>query len=288
MPFVTTRRRAPARRRRLNPFTSRTARKAALIRWGKSPVKRRKARRKGYGKGRRYGIHRPRLRWGKRGWMAVPRGSVKRGTRINRRRRIRRTRRNTVARYNPRRAYRRRNPAASRGLIKSLTNRQTLGTALSIGGGLVAGSITMPLLTRILPSDITVKYNKCLGLANVLAGVLMFSFMKNRMLKQLGLVIAGTGMYDLVASNVTDLQLPMLPRSSAFINKLLPPPAGTVAPNGTSASYPIARQPVSAAARYGAPFAASYQQPFGASYQSPMPIEGFGGDSPYSGVEGWE
>ena len=177
MPFVTSRRRAPARsRRRVNPFTSRTARKAALIRWGKAP--KRKATRK-VAKGRRFGIHRPRLRWGKRGWMAVPHGSVKRGTRINRRRRrtyrrrhnpvsvmnpIRRHRRryvrhNTVARYNPRRHYRhhrrhyRHNPARH-GIFGMLTSKTVINTGLTIGGGLIAGSITMPLVYRFLPAQI--------------------------------------------------------------------------------------------------------------------------------------
>lgn len=301
MPFVSTRRRAPASnpRRRSKGFTRKSARMASLKRWGKKYVP----------KGRRAGVHRPRLRWSPRkGWMSMPRGMVKKGTRINPRRRRRsyrrrrnpvamfenpirrrrRTRRNTVARYNPRRrrSYARRNPA--KGIMKSLTSRKVLTTGITIGGGIVAGSLAMPLLYRYLPTSVT-KYDKYLGVAHVAIGALMFSFMKNKMLKELGLVIAGTGIYDLVASNAPDLGLPKLPRTSPFIDQITGSKSKAALPEPSGASYPIARQPVSAAARYGAPFAASYQQPFGASYQAPgMPIEGFGSDSPYGGVEGWE
>ena len=119
-------------------------------------------------------------------------------------------------------------------------------------------------------------------------GALLFGFIKNKTVKQIGLVIAGTGVYDLIAMNVTQLGLPALPRVSPVIDQLLGPQASAVAAP-VSASYPIARRPVSAAARIGTPFASSYEMPFGASYQAPgMPIEGFGHDNPYAGIEGWE
>lgn len=266
------------------PFvTSRTRR---------APAKRRKARRNPRN---RFGKHRPSLIFGKGGWRVPKRGRlIKRGTRINPRRKSRRKARVAhVIRYNPfmasrammkRRSRRRvrRNP----NIMKALTSKTVLMQGVTIGGGIVGGSLAMPLLVRFLPANITTDYNKYLGVVHVALGALMFGFLKNKNLKQLGLVIAGTGMYDLVAMNAP-IGLPPLPRSSEMIDKAF-------GAGGASASYPVSRLPVSPVARLGVPsLNASYQLParqgWAASYSAPgSSIEGFSGDNPYLDIPGYD
>ena len=240
---------------RLNrPFTRRTARLAARKRWGltrRNPVRtyRRKRRHNAFAT------------------LSNPR-------------RVRRHRRANPVRRMNRRHYRH-NPK----LLSSLMNKKVLMTGLSIGGGLIVGGGLMPLVNQLIPKDKTTGKSmidrKYMGIIHVALGGLMYAFLKNKMLKDMGLVIAGTGVYDLAVQNIdylrTDLGLPALPDGSKVVTDAF-------AKSGTavSASYGIARAPMSHVA-------ASYQRGYGASYQRAVPQAGLSGshgsESPYSEIE---
>ena len=244
--------------------------------------KRRVRRNMGKGKGR-YGRHRLSVAWGRKGWTSVPHGLLTRGTRINARRRRRHARRNPTALFNPRRYRRfsrryRRNPGFSpKGILRSLTSKDVLMQGASIGGGLVAGFALMPVVNQLLATpkvgEKPMVERKYLGIVHIALGALMFAFLKNRFLKNAGLTIAGTGVYDLAVQNIpyltTDLNLPPLPTKSDAVT-------GMFTPDGASASY-IGRRPVSPSA-----LAASYN-----SRRSSSGIASLAGSNPYSeiGVE---
>lgn len=242
MPFVTSRiRRAPARRRK-NP---------------------------------RFGKHRPTLFFGRKGWKAGKRSRlVKRGTRINPRRKSRKARVRHVIRYNPfamrtmkRRSRRRvrRNP----NIMKALTSKPVLMRGVAIGGGIVGGYMTLPLIARFLPEDMRTKFDPYLGTINVLIGALMFGFLRNKHLKEAGMVIAGTGIYDLVASNVPQLGLPQISRSNTLID-------GAFGPGGAGISYYTPRMPALAAPSMNA------------SYFPSGSAVALSGDNPYSDIPGYD
>lgn len=220
-----------------------------------------------------------------------------------RKRSKRRTRKNP---YHARRknAYRRRtrrNP----NIIKSITSQKTIMTAVKIGGGIAIGALAMPILFTMLPENMK-NQRRWLGGIHVAIGALMVGMLRNKDLKDLGMVIAGTGVYDLIAYNVPDLGLIALPSTPGplLANLTGTKPVitqaeeqaglygpltishygasyGTPARSGYGASYPVAVAPVSPVARAGV----------GASYEAPgMNTQGFGNDlwstdDPYAGIE---
>jgi len=151
----------------------------------------------------------------------------------------------------------------------------------TIGIGVVAGFLTLPLVARILPQSILDErakmegFGKQIGLVNVAIGALLFGFMKNRRVKEAGLIIAGMGVYDLIAVNITQLGLPPLPVSSTAIDKLLGPVE--VKPK-VGASYPALVSPASrVAGAYGPSSYDGIGGRVGATYESAM-TRSFGGD----------
>lgn len=227
------------RKRRKNPAT----RKATKVR-------RRKAL--------SYGKHRVTLSKTRSGWKRPKRsrmGVGRKSVRVNRRRR-------------------RRNPKFS---MKSAFSKQQLMMALSIGSGIVASALTMPILNKVLPSGLT-SQRKYLGGVHVIAGLLLTSLVKNKNIKTIGVVIAGAGVYDLIAQNVSALQLPGLPTSNILADKLMPAlPAPVALTEAQSASY--------------TPFLGmSYERGgmLGASYQSQKNTVGLGCDDAMFGTDPYE
>lgn len=113
------------------------------------------------------------------------------------------------------------------------------------------------MLVGILPANI-VKFRKFFGAAYLLVGAFAAATMKKKTIRDVALVVAGTGVYDLIAMNL------------AFLG--LPAPAG-----GTSLR-----------SDYEPYIGASYQPSLGASYQDVMVPEttsvgvddiAYGGDS---------
>jgi len=262
--MVTKRKRRKARRNAsytpVRTNRKRRRRKARRNAWYNDTAGHRKAARKGWR--------------GRKTTKAAPAKSRKRKSKRTRKNPVYRVRRR-VARRNPvrrRRSSRRRmNPVNRLGLRRAFS-RQWLMQSLTIAGGIVSGMLGMPLVYRLVPEGNRTTLRPYLGVVHVLLGSMLFGFMKNKNVKEMGVVIAGTGVYDLLASNIDALGLPPLPVSSSLIDKVLPAPAPV------SASYNVMSRPVSRIA---------------ASYNVPQPTVGLGStwepdewqtESPYAGV----
>lgn len=212
-------------------------------------------------------IVRPRLRKKGSKFYASrhPRGMIAVGTRINpkRKRRSRRVRRN---------------PALS---LKQAFSQKMLFSTAKAGAGIAIGFAAMPIFYRILPAQLK-DQRRWLGGIHVMLGLSIAGLLKNRHAKDIGLVIAATGVYDLIAMNVDFLGLPPLRTSSMLADKLMPEPQAAIpapAEQGVEgyygASYPVAAAPVSRVAARG--YGANYQ--LGASYASTAyPTVGLSGD----------
>lgn len=248
----------------------RTVRKNAARKTRKSTSRKRRTRKTTVGK------HRPRLTYKAGKWYGgkSPRSLIKRGsgTRINPRRKRRRRRV-------------RRNPAlASR--MKRMFSRNVIMSTAKLGAGIAIGFTAMPILYRILPQQLK-DQRRWLGGVHVLVGLGMAGLVKNKNVKDIGLVIAATGVYDLIAMNTTDmLDLPPIRTSSALADKLIPSqtsaaPAeaamgGRLSMQHYGASYPVMGAPVSQVAAHGV--GASFER-VGASYPSlAYPTVGLSGD----------
>lgn len=241
--------------------------------------------------GLRFGTHRPVLRYTGKGWFRPKRSRYfHKPTRINRRRRVRHSimRRNPVYRMNVRRRYHRTNPRAK------VFSRNLIMTSAKIGGGIALGAVAMPLVYNIIPAANRTSLNPWLGAINIIIGALGVSFIRNKNVKDMMIVVAGTGVYDLLASNVPSLGLPALPRAvGPMFSKFLPSavPSAVPAAVPVSSSYPVARLPVSPVARGGmsANYPSSHRAGYGASYAAPgMKQQGLSSDNPYGEIEGWE
>lgn len=248
-----------------------------------------------------FGRKRPVLIHSRSGWRRPARSKMARGkksVRVNRRRRKRRVarrnypmvirhanpvrRRRRVARRNPVRRYRRRRTRRNPNFIKQITSQRVLMQGLTIGGGMIGGAFLIPAVERMIPADNRATFSKYLGAVNLIVGALMYGSLRNRQMKELGLVIAGTGVYDLVQQNIPQLPLPTL-RATALVSQVMAP---------MSASYGIARRPVSPVARQ---LASNYRVParagYGASYMAPgMRTQGFAGDTSMAdmGFDGYD
>lgn len=263
---TTRRKRATPRRRvyrtRRNAMSSRTYMPARS-----NPTRKRRTRRNApRGSRKRLTVYKRGNRfYAPRGPRAEAPAMLKPGTRINAVRRRRK-------RSNPRRT----------GLVKSLTSRRTLMTGLKVGGGITGGALAMPLVYSVLPEGMR-KHSRWLGFGHVTIGALMVGMLRNRDAKDVGMVIVGTGIYDLLASTVPALGLPPLPRSMPEVFGGLKT-TGIEEPEETSASYPVLSAPVSSVARRGV--GASYEQSYsrvgsgllGEDYEEPDDITEMWGD----------
>lgn len=171
----------------------------------------------------------------------------------------------------------------SRGLTRNI--KPIIMTGLKLSVGLISGYLTLPLVYKMLPVNMKTAQNRqWLGLVNVAVGALLFTFIRQKAVKDVALVIAGTGVYDLIAANIPQLGLPKIPEENLLINSMIP----GAAPAAVSASYGVPRLPVSrSASMLGA---SAYQKAqLGASYADPtMQTAGFHGDNPFEGVEGYQ
>jgi len=146
-------------------------------------------------------------------------------------------------------------------------------TAATIGIGVIAGYMVLPLFKKIVPAtwaaqiDSMSGMGKARGLINVAVGVLLFSAMRQKRVKEVGLVIAGMGVYDLIAVNISALSLPPLPATMPLIDKTMPAAHG---------NYPVLTPPASGmAGSYGASAYDGIR--VGASYERSA-IKAFGDD----------
>lgn len=181
-------------------------------------------------------------------------------------------------RMNPRKRRRRRtrrNPGA----IKRVMNQKWLMSVASIGLGIAAGYYTLPAVNALIPAAQREQLRPFMGGINVLAGSLIISMAKGRkakMLREMGAIIAGTGVYDLLAENIPQLGLAPIPKTNPVISGLLP---------GVSASYSVGARPVS---RQASSIGASYAYApvaYGASYEAPnAQTAGLGSDDPFAGI----
>lgn len=214
------------------------------------------------------GTHRPRLTFKGGQWYGgtsnrslIKRGS---GTRINPKRR-RKTRRNPVI--------------SAR--LKGMFTRNVLMSTFKAGAGIAIGFTAMPIFYKILPSQLK-DQRRWLGGIHVLLGLGIAGLIKNKNAKDIGLVIAATGVYDLIAMNVEMLGLPPLRTSSELADKLIPAATPATVPAaeaamGYGASYPALGAPVSRVAAAGV--GASFER-VGASYPSlAYPTIGLSGDN---------
>jgi hypothetical protein len=153
--------------------------------------------------------------------------------------------------------------------------QRTLVSAAKAGAGIAIGFTAMPIFYRILPQRMKAN-RRWLGGIHVALGLGISGFARNRDVKDIGLVIAATGMYDLIAMNVEFLGLPPLRTTSPLADRLIPQRAGV--PAGAQpamggqldishygASYPVSAAPVSPVAATGV--GASFER-VGASYPS--------------------
>lgn len=170
-----------------------------------------------------WGKHRPVVIHSPHGWFRAKHSKMfPRPTRLNPRRRRKHARRhyrhNPVAVANPRRMRRysfrrhaRRNPNLPFGIDKVAMG------GLKVAGGLVAGAMLMPIYVKFLPKDVTASYGKYYGALNVILGAIGAAMIRKPLVKDIALTVAATGVYDLIASNVTMLGLPPLPRVTPLL-----------------------------------------------------------------------
>jgi hypothetical protein len=175
------------------------------------------------------------------------------------------------------------NPLNVKGVIRQITNKRWLISTAMIGGGIAAGMATKSVSEMLLKQLKLDRYDKYSGALSIVIGALLIGMMKKRQVKEIGAIIAGAGLYDLVAQNVKALKLTPLPTIS------LPKLPG-MAPAAVSASYATAVRPVSPVARVGLQSSYGVVAPagYGSSYQANVPTQGFSGmDNPYADIEGF-
>lgn len=83
---------------------------------------------------------------------------------------------------------------------------------LKVASGIIAGNLGMGLICKFMPAEMTAKYGQYYGAIHIVAGAVGAAVIKNRMAKDIFLLVAATGVYDLIASNVSMLGLPVLSR----------------------------------------------------------------------------
>ena len=284
---TTVRRRKRKRSKGRSSATRRKTRKRRRVTARKRKNPRRKSR-----TAARTTKHRPRLSRRKGRWYGgrskrslIRRGS---GTRVNRKRRVRRRVR--------------RNPNGVRGITRTMFNQKTLMATAKAGAGIAIGFSAMPIFYKILPAQLK-DQRRWLGGVHVALGLAIAGFVRNRDVKDIGMVIAATGAYDLIAMNFDFLGLPPLRTTSQLADRLIPGPVAPAAPAAPASpeeaagcyggqldlthygsSYPVSAAPVSPVAATGV--GASFER-VGSSYPSlAYPTIGLSGDG---GEDmGWE
>jgi len=226
----------------INPLSKERSMRFSLLR--RRTHKRRAARRR---HNPRFGIHRPTLLFGPGGWHRRPRSRLmRRGTRVN----PRHTRRFRHYRHNP--------------VVLPFNIGTVAIGGLKVAAGIGGGFLLKPFIAGFLPKDkITGKpmFINFFGFIYVVVGAVAASMIKQKDVKDVALVLAGVGVYDLIASNLKMLGLPQLPYAKA--------PAGVTAgdePGVIGSSYQ------QAGADYAPALGSSYQEAGGDDIS-------YGGDS---------
>jgi hypothetical protein len=111
--------------------------------------------------------------------------------------------------------------------VKQLISKKYLMGTLVLGGGIAVGFLAMPLVTKLATALKLGAYRRYFGLGHVVIGGVLAAMMKRRALKELGLVIAGVGVYDLIASNVPALQLPPV-SGKDWLSTMMPSASGSL------------------------------------------------------------
>lgn len=146
----------------------------------------------------RYGAHRPKLIYTHKGWHRSKRSKLFRHATL----------------INPRRSSHRRtrrNPA-----LPFAIDQVAIG-GLKLAGGIVIGTLGMPVIVKFMPETFTTKYRKFYGLIHVVLGAVVAGMIKKPLIKDIALTVAGVGVYDLIASNLTMLGLPALPNNNPLL-----------------------------------------------------------------------
>jgi len=89
---------------------------------------------------------------------------------------------------------------------------------LKVAGGITIGFTAMPIICKFMPASLTTKYRRFYGLLHVVLGAAAAAFVKKPIVKDMALLVAGTGIYDLIASNIPMLGLPALPSASSLLS----------------------------------------------------------------------
>lgn len=166
------------------------------------------------------------------------------------------------ARYrsNPkrRRVYRRRrNPA----LTGKLLNQKFLMQAVLTALGMSVGFLSKPAINQVMPDKY--KDSRWLGAVQLVGGMLLVGFVKNKNVKMVGGIVAAFGAYDLMAQYVLPDILPAIPANfKSGIQKFITKPVE----EETSASYISSSYNAT-----HAPVVSPQAQGIGASYQSVYP-----------------
>ena len=151
---------------------------------------------------RRRGAHRPVVIWTGSKFRRPKRSRLfPHPTRINPRRRAHRR----SYRHNPRRSYRRNPLRLPMGIDRSVM------AGLPVAGGIALSMFAMPQIAKYMPASMQ-QYSKFFGAAHILLGVVAMAFVKKDIVRTLGGTMVAMGLYDLIASNVPQLNLPQLPR----------------------------------------------------------------------------
>jgi len=174
-------------------------------------------------------ISRPRVDITRSGIFATMHSKTfKHGKRLNPFRRHRRH-----ARHNPLRAMR----------IKNWINKEKLMYLGGLSGGFVGGAVLgLPLVDMLMKQTIDKSgaNRKFYGIGNVVLGIVLFAFLKNRLMRTASTGFVVSGIYDLIAANtMTTLGLPIIPTGNPLMAKLLPPSVTptTPAPGTTGMDY---------------------------------------------------
>jgi len=95
---------------------------------------------------------------------------------------------------------------------------------LKFAAGLAVGYIGMPVFSKVMnmvlkPVD-ALKFRPFFGVFHIALGAFVAATVKNKNVKDAALIVAGTGVYDLIASNVKFLGLPPLPSENPLLAKI--------------------------------------------------------------------
>lgn len=168
-----------------------------------------------------------------------------------------------------------------------LLSQRNLTMITGYAAGTVLGFMVLPVIYNVVPAQI--RNRKFIGLGNVALGALMFGYMRNRMAKNAGIMIAATGVYDIIAKNLTMLDLPVVGTSSWLTAQLgLGQTASRKSGNGKDEeadglTYEVNGQPVlglnyNGAAQVPATVGLSYENAgMGSSWETDS-------DNPYNGI----